>query len=193
MGKSDAAMTTTQEKLMRTFDFTEDDLSANRRGAVSEHQRDRLRGMAHGIGGWSPTFLISFGFIFLGSCLILAMFLQNEDTRAVLFSDPLNVVLLGLSILVALAAIIGAKLWSRKQGEGLVNAPLQKAEGKAQVTATHFKRGGYGCRIQVGDKKYNFTDEYGRCFKDGTMYSIYYCKSGPYDPILSVDVLEEAG
>jgi membrane protein implicated in regulation of membrane protease activity len=192
MNKSDAAMTTTQEQLMRTFDFTEDDLSANRRGAVSEHQHDRLRGMAHGIGGWSFT-LIALGFVFLGSCLILAMFLQNEDTRAVLFSDPLNVLLLGLSILVALAAIIGAKLWSRKQGEGLVNAPLQKAEGKAQVTATHFEHGGYGYRIQVGDKKYNFIEEYGRCFKDGTTYCIYYCKSGPYDPILSVDVLEETG
>lgn len=191
MGKSDATTTSAQEKLMHRFDFTEDDLNANRRGTISEHQRARLRGMAHGIGN-PKLALIVFIFPLLGLCLWVAMSLQNEDTRAV-WSNSLNVVLVGLSILVLLAILAGILWRNRKLGEGLKNAPLSSVVGKAKVTPKHFKRGGYGYQIQVGEKRYNFGDEYGRYFKDGTMYRIYYCQSGPYDPILSVDVLKFGG
>ncbi len=183
-------MMTTQEKLMRAFDFTEDDLSANQRGLISEHQRTRLRGMVRGIGGCSiQTALIAFGFVFLGFCLILASFLQNEESRQALFSNPLNIVLLGLSVLAVLVLLAGAAWWNRKQAAGLTNAPLMKVEGLAKVTKEHFKRGGSGYRIKIGEKDFRFIERYGGGFQDGTAYRIYYCQSGAYEPILSIEVL----
>ena len=42
---------------------------------------------------WKSAF-ITIGFTFLGLCLLLALFLQNERSRAALFSNPVNLIVL---------------------------------------------------------------------------------------------------
>ena len=183
-------MVTSQEELMQAFDFTEEDLDANRHGLISEHQRERLRGMARGVGGCSvKSSLIAMGFVFFGFCLILALFLKSESSWSALFSDLQFVGLLGLSLLVALAAIAGGTWWTRRQAEGLTKVSLRKIEGKAKVTEEYFRRVGSGYRVKIGEKEFKFLEEYGRYFQDGVTYRIYYCRSGAFEPILSIEGL----
>jgi|GEM_PF-5693407 hypothetical protein len=76
---------------MNIFDFTEEDLKSNQRGHISPRQREWLNMTARGIRSSSWTSVsVTVGFLFLGLCIILALYLQNEDSRAALFSNPLN-------------------------------------------------------------------------------------------------------
>src|SRR5688500_12942188 len=80
------------------FEFTEDDLKANKRGHLSQNQKEWLKGIAEGTRrfSWTNSF-IAIGFVFLGLCIVLGLSLQNERSRAALFSDPMNlIVLIGL-------------------------------------------------------------------------------------------------
>ena len=71
------------------FEFTEDDLKANKRGQLSQSQKEWLKMVGKGgVRLQSFNIWIAIGFMFLGLCLILALFLQNEDTRAALFANP---------------------------------------------------------------------------------------------------------
>ena len=40
------------------------------------------------------------------------------------------------------------------------------------------------------ERNFHFLDEMGKHFHDGAIYRIYYCKSGQYEPILSIEVSE---
>ena len=76
---------------MNVFDFTEEELKLNQRGRVSARQRDWLNMTARGIRSLSGmNAVIAVGFVFLGLCITLGLYLQNEDTRAALFANPLN-------------------------------------------------------------------------------------------------------
>ena len=176
---------------MEVFDFTEDGLKSNQRSLISKRQRERLKGLSRGIVGCSmQSSLIAMGFILFGFFLIAGLFLRNEDTRSLLFSSPLNIALLGASLLVAFAVIAGGIFLMRKQAEGLIDAALKVVEGKATVAKEHFQQGGSGYKVIVGGKNFSFLEETGKYFRDGISYRIYYCKSGSYDPILSVEVME---
>src|SRR5215212_7508327 len=77
------------------FDFTEDDLKLNKRGQLSPHQQEWLKMVAQGVRSfsWRSAF-ISIGFTFLGLCIVLSLSLQNERSRAALFSSPVNLIVL---------------------------------------------------------------------------------------------------
>lgn len=74
------------------FEFTKDDLKANQRGPLTQGQRDYLKMIGEGgVRVQRMNTKIAVGFMFLGLCIILGMYLQNESTRAALFSNPLNI------------------------------------------------------------------------------------------------------
>ena len=65
------------------FEFTEEDLNANKRGQLSPSQKQWLKGIAQGTRSFSWTGLfITMGFAFLGICIVLGLSLQNERARA---------------------------------------------------------------------------------------------------------------
>ena len=62
------------------FEFTEEDLKINKRGQLSPSQKEWLKMVGKGgvrVQGFNVW--IAIGFMFLGLCLILALFLQNRD------------------------------------------------------------------------------------------------------------------
>src|SRR5215213_11674430 len=77
------------------FEFTEDDLNSNKRGQLSQSQKDWLKSIAQGTRSfsWRNSF-IAVGFMLLGLCIVLALSLQNERSHAALFSSPMNLIAL---------------------------------------------------------------------------------------------------
>lgn len=169
------------------FDFTEEDLKSNQRGHVSPRQREWLQMTARGIrsSSWTSVY-VTVGFLFLGLCIILALYLQNEDSRAALFSNPLNLLVFPATIL-AVAAILAFSIWlARRISERLMNAQLQTAEGKVRLDEESGK-GGTTYYVFVGKKKFSFGEDMSGVFKEGEKYKVYYCKSGIYEMVLSLE------
>src|SRR5688572_12661475 len=119
---------------MNLFDFNEEDLKLNKRGQVSPRQREWLNMTARGIRSSSWTSLyVTVGFLFLGLCIILALYLQNEDSRAALFANPLNLLVFPATI-VAVAAILAFSIWlAHRISLRLMNAQIQTAQGKIRL------------------------------------------------------------
>jgi hypothetical protein len=73
------------------FEFAEANLKFNKRGQLSHNQKEWLKGIACGACRFSwRGALITVGFMFPVLCIILALYLQNEDSRVVLFSNSTN-------------------------------------------------------------------------------------------------------
>jgi len=174
---------------MNLFDFTEEELKLNKRGQVSPRQREWLNMTARGIrsSSWTSVY-VTVGFLFLGLCIILALYLQNEDSRAALFSNPLNLLVFPATI-VAVAAILAFSIsYMRKLANRLAGAQVQTAQGKIRLDEESGE-GGTAYYVFVGKKKFAFGEDMSRVFKEGEKYKVYYCKAGVFEMVLSQEQL----
>lgn len=174
------------------FEFTEDDLRSNQRGFLTQGQRDYLKMIGEGgvrVQRWNIK--IAVGFMFFGLCLILAMYLQNESTRAALFSNPLNILIFPV-IVVVVGLVLAFSIWlARRISEMLKNAELKTVEGKIRLDS-HFNSGaGFtSYYVFVGKKRFSFADDMSHTFKEGEKYRVYYVKASAYELIMSYKVIE---
>ena len=174
------------------FEFIEDDLKANKRGQLSQRQKDWLKSVGKG-GGRLQGFnvWIALGFMFLGLCLILAMFLQNEDSRAALFANPMNLWIFPILIFIVVGILGLSLLLARWNANKLQNAVLssasgivrlgQDSSGESNITTYY---------VIVGKKKSKFGDDMSSSFKEGEKYKAYYCKAGFYEFVMSYEKLQ---
>jgi hypothetical protein len=174
------------------FEFTEDDLKSNKRGFLTQGQRDYLKMIGEGgvrVQRWNIK--IAVGFMFFGLCIISALYLQNEDTRAALFSNPLNLLVFP-AIIVVVSLILAFSIWlARRISEMLKNADLKVAEGKIRLDQEYSSNAGFtSYYVYVGRKKFGFTDNMSRMFKEGEKYRVYFVKAGAYDLIMSYEINE---
>jgi hypothetical protein len=175
---------------MNLFDFTEQELKLNKRGQVSPRQREWLNMTARGIrsSSWTSVY-VTVGFMFLGLCIILALYLQNEDSRAALFSTPLNLLVFPATI-GAVGAILAFSIWlARRISQRLMNAQIQTAQGKIRMDEESGE-GGTAYYVFVGKKKFAFGEDMSRNFKEGEKYKVYYCKTGVFEMVFSLEKVE---
>lgn len=175
---------------MNLFDFTEEDLKLNKRGQISPRQREWLNMTARGIrsSSWTSVY-VTVGFMFLGLCIILALYLQNEDSRAALFSNPLNLLVFPATILAVAVILTLSILYMRRLANRLAGAQIQSAKGKVRLDEEHGE-GGITYYTFVGKKKFAFSEDMSRVFREGEKYKVYYCKSGVYEMVLSLEKVE---
>ena len=174
------------------FEFTEDDLKANTRGQLSQSQKEWLKSIAQGTrsSSWTGLF-VTLGFAFLGLCIVLGLSLQNERSRAALFSDPMNlIVLIGIVPLIlgifALVIFLNYRSANKLENSVLssVSGPVRHdydSSGNSGVTSYY---------VFVGKKRFSFGDDMSDTFKEGDKYKFYYCKSGLYEFVMSYERLE---
>src|SRR4026207_486338 len=107
------------------FEFAEEDLKANKRGQLSPSQKEWLKGIAQGARSfsWTNSF-IAMGFVFLGLCIVLGLSLHNERSRAALFSDPLNLIVLIGSVPLIAAILALAIFLNHRSANRLENSIL---------------------------------------------------------------------
>ena len=176
---------------LNIYEFTADDLDANRRGVITAGQKAWLQSIARGVVKSSrATVPIALVFTLCGLCLILGLALQNDSTRRVFFSGAnlpitLAVVLPGVAAFLVLALFV-----SQRQAEGLLNAQLQTAQGTAVLEQdTSPESGTTSYRLALGKKKIAFGDDPGGLFTAGNAYRVHYIKSGAFELILSYEEL----
>lgn len=174
------------------FEFTEEDLKANKRGQLSPHQMEWLKIVAQGVRSfsWRSAFL-SIGFTFLGLCIVLVLSLQSERSRAALFSSPVNlIVLIGMVplILGILALVIFLNYRNANRLENSVISSVsgivrldQDSSGESSITSYY---------VFVGKKRFKFGDDMSGVFKEAEKYKVYYCKSGVYEFVMSYEPLK---
>jgi hypothetical protein len=175
------------------FEFTPDDLKANQRGYLTDRQRGWLQGTARGITSCSiATAPIALGLILLGLSITLGLFLSNEDSRRVLFSNPMNLLGFAAAGVVGVSAVGLSIMLARRQASGVQRAQLQAAQGAIRLDQDYSPGSTLtSYHVYVGDHKFSFTDDMSSVFREGAHYRVYYCKSGPYQLIMSFKQLGE--
>jgi len=110
---------------MNLFDFTEEELKLNKRKQISPRQREWLNMTAHGIrsSSWTSVY-VTVGFLFLGLCIILTLYLQNEDSRAALLANPLNLLVFPATILAVAVILTLSILYMRRLANHLAGAQV---------------------------------------------------------------------
>lgn len=173
------------------FEFTEEDLKANKRGQLSRSQREWLKGIARGTRSFSwINSSIAMGFTFLGLCIVLALSLQNERSRATLFSNPMNlIVLIGMVplILGILALVI---FLNYRSANKLENSVISSVSGPIRLDYDSSGESGLtSYYVFVGKKRLTFGEDMSSVFKEGEKYKFYYCTSGLYEFVMSFERL----
>jgi hypothetical protein len=169
------------------FEFTEDDLNLNKRGGLSPSQKQWLKSIAQGTRSFSWTGLfITMGFAFLGGCIVLGLSLQNERSRAALFSDPMNLIVLIGTIPLILGIMALVILFNYRNANKLENSVLSTASGAVRFDEESGESG-TTYYVIVGKKKFKFGEDLSGSFKEGEKYKFYYCKAPFYELVMSYE------
>lgn len=174
---------------LNLFEFTESDLNSNRLGLISTRQQEQLNNYAKGIrkSQWGSVWVIGF-FLPFGLCLIFGMYLSNESTRAALFSNPLNFIMI-LAVIPIVAIIVGLGIYfASRRADKLANAELKRVEGIVTHDEEHSKYGTTYFAI-VDGVKFLFSENINEVFPEGSRFRIYYCDATHFQLILSYEKL----
>lgn len=174
------------------FEFTQEDLTANKRGQLSRGQRERLEMIGKGgirLQGFNVW--IAIGFMVLGLSILLGLFLQNEDARAALFANPLNLLIFPVTIFVVVGILLLSLLLARWNANKLQTAVLSSASGNVRFDQDSSGKSGVTTYfVIVGKKKFKFADDMSETFKVGQKYKFYYCKAGMYEFVMSYEQID---
>jgi hypothetical protein len=132
--------------------------------------------------------------LILGLGITLGLYLSNEDSRAALFSNPLNIWIFPVIILVVLGILVLSVLLARWNANKLQNAVLSSVSGNVRFDYDSSGESGITTYLViVGKKKFKFADDMSHVFKEGEKYKFYYCKAGMYEFVLSYEKVESYG
>jgi hypothetical protein len=173
------------------YEFTEEDLKSNQRGFLTKGQCEWLKMVGEGgvkLQRWNIK--IAVGFMLLGLCITLGLYLQNEDTRAALFANPINLLVFP-AIIVVVTLVLAFSIWlARRIAERLKNAQLQVAQGKIRLDQQYNSGAAFtSYYVYVGRKKFGFTEKMSSVFNESEKYKVYYCKASAYELIMSYEKL----
>ncbi len=176
---------------MTKFDFTEEELKLNRNGVLSQKQKQRMVAMAHGIRSSSKSGVwIILGFMFLGLCIMLAMFLQTMDSRTLQTLVPQMLGGLCFTVFAVLAMIALSLFVSSRQAAKLEAAQALSVEGVVWHDSSYSQQGGFtSYYVYFGKKRFAYADDMSHVFPEGAKFRVYYCKAGVVEFILSHEKL----
>jgi hypothetical protein len=172
------------------FEFTAEDLKANQRGYLTDSQRGWLQSTARGITGCSMASTpIALGFLLVGLALTLGMYLSNARSRAALFSNPVNLLALAAAGVIGGAPIGLSVFMAQRQAAGVERAALKMTQGQVRLDTDFSSSTSMTHHVHVGEHTFSFGDDMSDVFREGSQYRVYYCKSGPYQLVMSFERL----
>jgi len=160
------------------FEFNEEDLKINKRGQLSPSQKDWLKNIGKGgvrLQGFNVW--IAIGFMFLGLCITLGLYLSNEDSRAALFANPLNLLIFPVAIVVIVGILVLSMVLARWNANKLQSAVLSSVSGNVRFDRDYSSESNIATYyVIVGKKKFKFADEMSATFKEGQNTSFIIAK-----------------
>jgi hypothetical protein len=158
------------------FDFTQDDLRFNQSGRISPRQQEWLAQMARTTNRWGgATLWVGLFFMIFAVCLILSLFMMNQETQKVLVSaSPMLAVAVCFVFLAILLFSFLGKRVTQKQAEQITQAEFLTAEGIAKLGETFSPRWGSGYYLEIGETR--FAVDARNKFEEGQRYRVYYGK-----------------
>lgn len=174
---------------LNLFEFSEQDLTANRQGRVTPRQKEWLAGMGQGVLKLSQfNARIGFGFLIFGACLIFGLWMSNEDSRAAFFSNPANLFALPLTALLVIGMLALSVYFTGRLVNRLLAPKVLVAEGTIRIEeASGSNTGGTYYQVYVGRKKFSFAENVNSIFQEGANYRVYYVKAGVMEFVLSFE------
>jgi hypothetical protein len=171
------------------FDFTEEELQSNKRGILSQRQKDVLKAMARGIRSSSKSGVwLVLGFMVLGLGIIIPLNLQGLNERSLPILGPQLVAGLCFTVFAIFAVIVFMLFNSRWQAGKWEAAQLLSAEGVISHDSDYAPSAGFrSYYVYFGKKRFSFLDEMERVFPEGSTFRIYYCKVGQTELIMSFE------
>jgi hypothetical protein len=174
------------------FEFNEEDLKINKRGQLSLSQKEWLNIVGKGgvrLQGFNVW--IAVGFMFLGLCITLGLYLSNEDSRVALFANPSNLLIFPIAIVVIVGILVLSMVLARWNANKLGNAVLSSASGNVRFDRDYSSESNIATYyVVVGKKKFKFADDMSRVFEEGGKYKFYYCKAGMYEFVMSYEHID---
>ena len=170
------------------FEFDAEDLKFNQRGQLSPRQKEWLKNVARGTRSFSWTgAVVIIAFAFLGLCTMLAVALQNEDSRKAL-SDPRYLIIFPVVLVVIVGVIILSIALAYWNANRLENAALLSVTGNTRFDESYSSKSNIrSYYVFVGKKRFTFGDDMSRTFKEGAKYKVYYCRPGMYEFVMSFE------
>jgi hypothetical protein len=175
------------------FEFNADDLRSNHHHQLSPRQKEWLKMVARGTrrSSWTSVIVILF-FMCLGMSLILALYLQNEDTRAALFSNPINLLMFPVIAVVIVSIIVLSVALAYWNARKLENATLLSVTGAVRFDESYSSKSNIRTYyVYAGKKRFSFGSDMSRNFTEGATYRFYYCKPGMYEFVMSYERMKD--
>jgi hypothetical protein len=170
------------------YEFTEEELRSNQRGFVSDGQKEMLHQIAKGIRrSQRSTAKIAIIFPFIGLCMILGLSLSNESARAALFSNMINLVILGLLIPIVVGIFWLSIYFADKRADQLAASRVSSVEGKVSLDETHSSKVGSAYYVIIKKVRFAFPQDVSGIFPEGSIFRIYYCETTMLKLILSYE------
>jgi hypothetical protein len=118
--------------------------------------------------------------------------LQNERSRAALFSNPVNlIVLIGIVPLI-LGIFAFAIFLNYRRANRLENSTLASVSGPVRLDYDSSGESGLtSYYVFVGKKRFTFGEDMNKVFKEGEKYKVYYCGSGVYQFVMSFEKVDK--
>ena len=174
---------------MTKFDFTEEELQLNKKGVLSQRQREVLKATSGSMrSSWKSGVWIILFFLILGTCIMAALFTQGLNARNIKTLGPQMVVGLCFTVLAVFAITALSIFLSYRQAAKLESAPLLTAEGVISHGRDYSPNSGItSYYVYFGKKRFSFLNEMRRTFPEGSTFRIYYCKVGQIELIMSFE------
>jgi uncharacterized membrane protein YjgN (DUF898 family) len=173
------------------YEFTEQELISNQRGFMSFGQKEMIYQYAAGIRRLQrATAKVAVIFPFIGLCIILGISLSNEDARAALFSNILNLIVLAGLIPLVLGIFALSIYLADRRADKLSTAQLSTVEGRVQLDETTHSSGvGSTYYVIIGKTRFAFPEDVSHIFPENSKFRFYYCETSMLKLILSYEKL----
>jgi hypothetical protein len=173
------------------YEFTDEDLKFNQLGQLSPSQQQWLKNIGKGavrLQGFNVW--IAVGFMFLGLCITLGLYMSNEESRAALFANSSNLLLFPVTIIVVIGILVLSILLARWNANKLQSAVLSSVSGNLRFDREYSSEGNLATYyVIVCKKKFKFADDMSGILKEGQRYKFYYCNSEMYEFVMSYESL----
>jgi len=174
-------------QLLQAFEFTEDDLNANRQGKMSSGQRDKLDSFRKARRMSLIAYAVMAGLLVLG-CIGAGLYMAfTRQDPTIRMAVPLA---LGFATLLMLGGSANFYLRTRD----VLNGTVSQAEGQARLFSRTYRDEdnitGTGWFLKLDGKEFRLVNEAQyQALEEGRSYRVYYVRGYPFNFMLSVDAL----